>query len=142
MSDSEWNDCMLQMDVNEKYIRSLEAHAPDNSAQRCCQSLHRTLGHLRACQEIWLQASIAFDQRPNSRLKLLHPWRVFEQNGYELILWEEHLQSFLHHRAEWKELLNATNRINGGKLNGNDQTIESLTGRLVAHEQYHLFNPR
>lgn len=142
MSDSEWNDCMLQMDVNEKYIRSLEPHAPDNSAQRCCQSLHRTLGHLRACQEIWLQASIAFDQRPNSRLKLLHPWRVFEQNGYELILWEEHLQAFLHHRTEWKELLHATNRINGGKLNGNDQTIESLTGRLVAHEQYHLFNPR
>ena len=142
MSESEWNDCMLQMDVNEKYIRALNPCAPDSSAKRCCQSLHRTLAHLRACQEIWLQACIAFDQNPNSRVKLLHPWRVFEQNGYETILWDEHLQAFLHRRAEWKELLRTTNRINGGKLNGNDQTIESLTSRLVAHEQHHLFHPR
>jgi hypothetical protein len=109
---------------------------------RCVQSRHRTLAHLRACQETWLEACVAFDQKPNPRLKLLHPWRRFEQHSYELIPWETHLAAYLADRARWKALLFSADRRKAGKINGQEHSIESLTLRLVSHEHHHLFTPR
>src|SRR4051794_16264917 len=105
MTDNDWRDCLRRMDVHEQHIRDWEAVAPDPAAQRCVHSRHRTLAHLRACQETWLDGCLAFDQTSAPRLKLLHPWRLFEQQSYELIPWEQHLTVFLADRARWKQLL-------------------------------------
>jgi hypothetical protein len=130
------------MDEHEQHIRAWQPAEPDAAANRCVESRHRTLAHLRACQETWLQACIAFDQKPNPRLKLLHPWRLFEQKSYELISWEAHLAAYLADRARWKELLISADRHKTGKINGQEHSIESLTLRLVGHEHHHLFTPR
>lgn len=137
-----WEHCLRLLEENEQHIRAWQPAGPDPSAIRCVQSRHRTLAHLRACQETWLEASIAFDQKPNARLKLLHPWRLFEQKSYELVAWEEHRAAFLADRARWKTLLITADRHKTGKLNDKEQSIESLTQRLVAHEHHHLFTPR
>lgn len=142
MTETEWQDCLRQMDAQEEYIREWEAEEPNPSAQRCVHSRHRTLAHLRACQESWLEACIEFKQRQNPRLKMLHPWRAFEQNSYALLSWEEHLRVYLADRTRWKELLLTTDRERGGKINDKEFSIESLTKRLVDHEHYHLFMPR
>lgn len=141
-TEDEWQECLRQMDENEQYIIAWQAVEPDVTAKRCVESRHRTLAHLRACQESWLEACIAFDQKINPRLKMLHPWRVFEQKSYELIPWEEHLAVYLADRARWKQLLNSTDVHKSGKINDKPHSIESLTRRLVAHEYHHLFTPR
>lgn len=141
-TESEWQDCLRQMDENEQYISALPPAPPDADAKRCVESRHRTLAHLRACQETWLAACLAFDQKQNPRLKMLHPWRLFEQKSYELISWEEHKACYLADRVRWKELLKSADRQKSGKINGKEHSIESLTRRLVAHEHHHLFTPR
>ena len=141
-TESDWLECLRQMDENELYIYALPRAEADLNATRCVQSRHRTLAHLRACQESWLDACIAFDNETNPRLKMLHPWRVFDQMSYERILWEDHLPKFLSDRARWKQLLIGADRDKSGKINDKVHSIESLTRRLVAHEQHHLFNPR
>ena len=141
-TESDWQDCLRQMDANEQYIRAWQPAQPDAAAKRCVQSQHRTLAHLRACQESWLEACLAFDQKPNPRLKMLHPWRVFEQKSYELIAWEDHLAVYLADRARWKQLLKTADRHKSGKINAKEHSIESLTRHLVGHEHHHLFTPR
>jgi hypothetical protein len=130
------------MDEHEQYIRAWQPEDPPPAAERCVQSRHRTLAHLRACQESWLEACLAFDQKPTPRLKMLHPWRVFEQKSYELLSWEEHLTAYLADRGRWKQFLKSADRHKTGKINDREHSIESLTERLVAHEHHHLFTPR
>jgi hypothetical protein len=141
-TESDWLECLRQMDENELYISALPRAEADLNATRCAQSRHRTLAHLRACQETWLDACIAIDNETNPRLKMLHPWRVFDQMSYERILWEDHLAKFLSDRARWKQLLIGADRDKSGKINDKVHSIESLTMRLVAHEHHHLFTPR
>ena len=141
-AENEWQDYLHKMDAHEQHIRAWQPAEPDVTATRCVQSRHRTLAHLRACQESWLSACIAFDQKVNPRLKMLHPWRLFAQESYELIAWEEHLAVFLADRARWKQLLQSADRHKSGKINGKEHSIEGLTRRLVDHEHLHLFNPR
>ena len=142
ITETEWQACLRQMDENEQFICAWKPAEPDPSATRCVKSRHRTLAHLRACQETWLEACLAFDQKPHPRLKMLHPWRAFEQKSYELISWEDHLAVFLADRARWKALLLTVDRKKMGKINDKEHSIESLTQRLVSHEHHHLFTPR
>ena len=141
-TESEWQECLRQMDEQEQYIRDWLPAQPALDAQRCVESRHRTLAHLRACQETWLEACLAFAEEPHPRMKLLHPWRLFEQKSYERIPWGEHLAAFLADRMRWKELLKSADRQRTGRINGQEHSIESLTRRLVAHERHHLFTPR
>ena len=141
-TEREWQDCLRQMDAHEQHIRAWQPAEPDANAKRCVQSRHRTLAHLRTCQESWLEACIAFDQKSNPRLKMLHPWRVFEQESYALLPWEDHFAVYLADRARWKQLLKTADRYKSGKINDKEHSIESLTKRLVAHEHHHLFTPR
>jgi hypothetical protein len=140
--ESGWQECLRQMDEHEQYISAWPPAEPDAAAKRCVESRHRTLAHLRACQESWVEACIAFDQKVNPRLKILHPWRVFEQKSYALVPWENHLAAYLADRVRWKRLLKSADRHKAGKINGREHSIESLTRRLVAHEHHHLFTPR
>lgn len=142
MTETEWMECLRQMDVHEQYICAWPPEAPDPGALRCVKSRHRTLAHLRACQETWLEACIAFDQKLSPRLKMFYPWRLFEQKSYELISWEDHLAAFLADRVRWKDLLKSTDRQKTGKVNDRAHSIESLTQGLVAHEHHHLFTLR
>lgn len=142
MTDAEWRTCLQRLDENEQDLLAREPEAPNLAAARCVDSKHRTLAHLRACQETWLEAALAFHQRPNSRIKLLHPWRLFEKNSYELVPWEDHLAAFRADRLRWKELLATADRSTSGKMNEKPFTIEDLTSRLVAHEHYHIHSPR
>lgn len=139
MKDSEWAGILDQMDRNEEHLRTLGPEEPGPRSARCSESLHRTLGHLRACQETWLEACLAMARTENPSLKLLHPWRIFEQRSYHLEPWDDHLRTFLSDRAKWKGLLEETERSRMGKVNGTAHSIESLTRRLVLHEAQHLF---
>lgn len=142
MTEAEWRERLRQMDDHEQHIRSWPLEQPDPGATRCVQSRHRTLAHLRACQESWLEACLAFNERTKPRLKILHPWRAFEQRSYELVPWEDHLATFLADRLAWKNVLKSADRQKTGWINGKEHSIESLTDRLVSHEHHHLFTPR
>ena len=142
MTEAEWQACLRRMDEHEEHICAWQPEEPDPGAARCVHSRHRTLAHLRACQETWLAACIAFDQKPRPRLKLLHPWRLFDRDSYELVSWDDHLAAFRADRVRWKALLSATDRQKTGKINDKEHSIEGLTERLVAHEHHHLFTPR
>jgi hypothetical protein len=142
MTETEWQDCLRKMDEHEQHVCNWQPAIPDAAAKRCVHSRHRTLAHLRACQETWLEACIAFNQRPNARLKMLHPWRLFEQQSYELVSWEDHRAAFIVDRARWKDLLKSSDRHKSGKINDKEHSIESLTSRLVAHEHHQLYTPR
>ncbi|MBS1703910.1 MAG: hypothetical protein JST12_19760 [Armatimonadetes bacterium] len=143
MTDAEWDELLKELDAHRQHIEAWEPDAPKPDAARCVQSRHRTLAHLRACQETWLAACLAFAERPGASLKLLHPWRLFDQQSYALGSWDEHRRAFLTDRQRLLELLRTCDRTIGGKVNGNSYTIESLiAGRVAAHERHHLFDPR
>ena len=124
MTDAEFELLLSQLDVHERHIVAWEPDAPNPNALRCVHSRHRTLAHLRACQDSWLEASIAFEQKPNVRLKMLHPWRVFEQKSYETVPWDDHLAAFRNGRKQLKAFLKTADRTKGGKINANEHTIE------------------
>lgn len=130
------------MDASANAIVAWSLNWPDPDCLRCELSYHRTLGHLRACQETWLTAAKAFAVSEKTgespQLKLLHPWRLYKKNNYQLVEWQEHYDQFFSDRAEWIELLRSTDRLLGGTLAGTRHTIESLTKRLVCHEEQHI----
>lgn len=140
LTEIEWQDRVGRLRLSRDAIRELPPDLPNPVALRCEFSRHRTLAHLRACQETWLEAAIAFSQRDRVSLTLLHPWRLFEACHYESEPWEDHLSAFLTDRDRWIELVSdpALDRGRGGKLNRNERTIEGLTDLLVHHEIYHL----
>jgi len=143
MTDAEWQECLAQLEAHGKHIAAWESEPPNPSAARCVHSRHRTLAHLRACQETWLEACIAFQQKPGARLKMLHPWRLFEQKGYASAPWDDHMTAFMAERSQLLEVLRRVDRTIGGKVNANEYTIEDLVaGRMAAHERHHLFTPR
>lgn len=83
-----------------------------------------------------------FQEKPGKRVKLLHPWRLFNQKSYATVPWEEHLAAFVADRKTLLAFLSSADRSRGGKLNANDRTIEMLVDILAGHERYHLFEPR
>lgn len=140
MTDDEWAIVLRRMDEHAAHIAAWEPAEPDPNALRCVHSRHRTLAHLRACQETWLSACLAYEGRSNKpRLKMPRPWRLFELRDYAALPWDEHHSAFLADRARWRSLLVSADRRCGGKINGGEFTIESLTERLVAHEHHHLY---
>lgn len=73
--------------------------------------------------------------------QLLHPWRLFDQNGYANRAWEEHMTAFTADRSALLEVLRRADRTIGGKVNASEYTIEGLiAGRILAHERHHLFS--
>ena len=143
MNNSEWQALLAKMDEHEAFIDAWEPEPPDPSAQRCVQSKHRTLAHLRACQEQFLEVCLAFAEKPGGRIKLLHPWRHFEKNSYELVTWEEHLAKFKGDRLNWKRMLETTDRTLSGRHNHyEERSIETYTNYLLSHEHHHLYTPR
>lgn len=142
MTEREWAECLRQMEENEREIDSWRPEMPNFAAKRCSESRHRTLGHLRACQETWLGACLAFNQEPEPKLTLLHPWTVFGSKSYGAVPWTDHMATFLSDRGLWKELLHSCDRDSSGWINGQEHSIESLTRRLVLHERRHLLEGR
>lgn len=142
MTPEEWEAYLGRMDEHERLITAWEVDLPNPNAARCVHSRHRTLAHLRACQETWFQACLKFADKPSTRVKLLHPWRLFEQRSYEAVSWEEHMTAYKADRQRWKEFLESADRQTSGKYNGKDASIETMTCRLIDHEHHHLFTPR
>lgn len=143
MSDAEWRECISALEKHGQIVADWEPDVPNPDAQRCVKSRHRTLAHLRACQETWLAACEAFEKKPGANLKPPHPWRLFEQKGYATLPWEKHMNAYTSDRARLLDVLRRVDRTIGGKVNANAYSIESLmASRMAAHERHHLFDPR
>lgn len=119
-------------------VRAWEPEAPEPGALRCEFSRHRTLAHLRACQEQWLIVVRAFAERDHPSVTILHPWRKFTSEHYELIPWGDHMAQYIKGRALWLALLESADWSRGGKMNRKPETIGSLARRLAQHEAYHI----
>lgn len=111
---------------------------PQPAALRCEFSRHRTLAHLRACQEQWLVVLIAFLESDNPSVKILHPWRQFDNEHYAEVPWEVHLSKFASDRRIWLEHLDGADLDRTGRRNGTQLTVGSLTKILADHEAYHI----
>jgi hypothetical protein len=140
LSDAEWQDCIRSLDENRRTIEAWPETDPDPTAIRCEFSRHRTLAHLRAAQETWLEAVLLFAAKDFPRIVRPHPWRLFTDRSYELVPWKEHHAVFLRDRAEWLAFVQrpGLDRERGGKLSGKVRTIESFTQILLGHENHHL----
>jgi hypothetical protein len=137
MSQSEWDELFASLRRTRDIVAGWPPVPPDLTAVRCEQSRHRTLAHLRTCQEQWLIVANEFLARYNPNVTILHPWRKFDQAGYAALPWSDHLTQFLREREQWLELHSADwNR--GGKWNRKPDTIGGLTQRLANHEAYHV----
>jgi hypothetical protein len=124
-------------DLAEK-VRSWKPASPEPTAARCEQSRHRTLAHLRACQEQWLVVVEEFLARENPSVTILHPWRKFDRENYANLEWEIHMARYLEDRKRWLNLLEQANWSRGGKMNRKPETVGTLAGRLAAHERHHI----
>lgn len=136
MDQAEWDSLILAMQQNLAAIQGWEPCPPDPEALLCEQSRHRTLAHLRACQEQWLIVVGEFIEQESPRVKILHPWRHFEVLNYAEVPWQEHMAKFVSDRQKWISLSADPNR--GGKWNQKPDTIGNMTRRLVRHECGHL----
>lgn len=140
LTDEQWRDRLRGLEALQLEIQSWNPADPDPGALRCEFSRHRTLAHLRAAQETWLEAVMLFAVKENSSLYLPHPWSLFNARHYELMPYEDHLARYLADRATWLELVRqpSLDRDRGGRLSRKPCTIASLTDKLVAHEEYHV----
>ena len=129
---------MEQLRLQSEIVESWEPDQPNLTVDRCNESRHRTLGHLRACQEQWLIALEAFLESDNPSLTFLHPWRHFESKNYSSVPWEEHMDAYRRDRSRWLELISGADRTRGGKWNRKPDTVEGLTKRLAMHEAHHI----
>lgn len=134
----EWADLFSILERNLETVKSWEKSEPDTAALRCEQSKHRTLAHLRACQEQWLFVALRFVETDSPRVKILHPWRKFDSENYSTVDWEIHLEQFIKDRETWLSLRDTADPERGGKWNGKPDTLLGLTRRLVSHESHHL----
>ena len=137
MDEQVWASYFRRLADHLKQIESWNPEPPAPEAERCEQSRHRTLGHLRACQEQWLVAAESFNERDSPSITFLHPWRQFDANGYAHLDWDEHLAKFRSDRTRWIALRSA-DWTRGGKWNRKPDTISRLVWRLVSHEAHHL----
>lgn len=140
LTDAEWQDCLRLLEENRRVVEAWPKADPDPAALRCEHSRHRTLAHLRAAQETWLEAVLLFAEKEFPRIVRPHPWRLFTDRNYEVLPWEEHLGAFLRDRETWLALAMRPDldRDRGGKLSGKARTIESFTRILLGHESHHL----
>lgn len=138
MDRAEWDGYFETLGRTVEVVKSWEPELPDLSAARCEQSKHRTLAHLRACQEQWLFVVEEFLNRENPNVTVLHPWRKFAQSGYEGLPWGEHFKMYVADREKWTSLRERVDWERGGKMNRKPETIGSLTRRLAMHEAHHV----
>lgn len=138
MANLGWHQLFDALRHQRSIIEKWPVHVPDPGAERCEQSVHRTLGHLRACQELWLLTARAFIRSPGVVLTVPHPWRVFDKEGYVNVPWEEHMARYHDDRETWLQMEAEVDPEVGGKWNKRPDTVFGLTRRLAEHENYHL----
>lgn len=136
----EWYRAFDRMNENLQTIRNWQPDEPNIGVQRCEHSRHRTLAHLRACQEQWLSIVLSFIELKDPSIKILHPWRKFEGENYEIESWDRHMQKFIADRVTWMSLRDTVDPNRGGRWNGKVDTISGLTHRLVDHESHHILS--
>ena len=78
MQRSEWEELLNQLEQPSEMVQSWLPTAQDPRALRCEQSRHRTLAHLRACQEQWLVVAACFTGRPSPSVTILHSRRLHQ----------------------------------------------------------------
>lgn len=78
--------------------------------------------------------------KEGARIRLQHPWRLFEHNNFQDRPWGEHLARYIEDRSVWIEILGRPDldQRRGGNLNGRSTTILALTDKLIGHERHHL----
>lgn len=140
MDAGEWRRLQASLAEQGEAVAGWERSKPDPSAARCERSRHRTLAHLRACEEQWLVVVRAFAERVSPNVTILHPWRHFDQMGYAVLPWDDHMAAYLQGRQEWVRLCAEADPERGGKWNRKPDTIGGLVGRLVGHERHHIVN--
>lgn len=140
MDTQEWAGLQESLVVLGAQVARWEPAGPDPTALRCERSRHRTLAHLRACQEQWLVVMRAFAERDNPSVTILHPWRQFDAMGYAAVPWDEHMAAYLQGRQDWASVCRETDPERGGKWNRKPDTIGGLTSRLVGHERHHILS--
>ena len=140
MTDRDWSLLVARLREQQAVFSSWEPAEPAPSAPRCEFSRHRTLAHLRAAQGTWLQVVERFLKKPGANVVLLHPWRLFESEHYDLMSWDEHVAAFQTDREKWMSIIEdpRTDRTVGGKFNRNARSVESLTEVLANHERHHI----
>jgi len=138
MDGTEWRDLIDLLRYHLEIIQKWEPDLPDAGALRCEQSRHRTLAHLRACQEQWLPVVTAFIDRDSPSVKILHPWRQFDLGNYAALPWDVHMKRFVEDRQRWLSFRDSVDWNRGGKRNLKSDTIGGLTKHLANHESHHI----
>ena len=138
MERGEWEQLLIVLQQQSETIQRWLPTDPEPTALRCEHSKHRTLAHLRACQEQWLVVANRFIERPSPNVTILHPWRQFDAKDYANLAWEVHLTKFVADRNQWLSFRNGVDWERGGKWNRKSDSIAGLTKRLVEHEAYHI----
>ena len=138
MATDRWDELRQQLVEQLWVIQAWEPGPAEPGVLRCEQSRHRPLAHLRACQEQWLGVLVAFLERDNPSVTILHPWRHFEKERYEEVPWEVHLAKFAADRRTWLDRLEGADLERSGKWNRKPDTVGGLTKRLAEHEAHHI----
>ena len=138
MNRAEWSNLFIRLTNHLITIQKWPFEEPVLDIVRCAQSKHRTLAHLRACQEQWLEVVTLFAQRESPSVTILHPWSIFESKQYAAQSWDIHMEKFVEDRHKWLELQHSVDWRQGGKWNRRRDDIGGLTKRLADHETHHL----
>lgn len=85
-----------------------------------------------------MQIVAEFLDREDPSVKILHPWRKFDQEGYATRSWAEHMAKYLEDRERWLTWQAGADWARVGKWNGKPDTVGGLTNRLANHEAYHI----
>ena len=69
MTRDDWNQLNDQLETQMLLIQGWPREDPNPVAIRCEQSRHRTLAHLRSCQEQWLSVVSGFAERESPNVQ-------------------------------------------------------------------------
>jgi uncharacterized damage-inducible protein DinB len=138
MTEANWKSTLLQFEENERRLAKMKPAEPMPSAEWCRESVHRTLGHLTACQSAWLPLMQHLRDGKEQASVSIHPNALFAKLGFSIAPWNALLKQFKSERKQWQSILSEIDIHREIHTPRRSWTAQTLTWRLVEHERRHI----
>ena len=138
MTNDSWQRIVRLLEENEKIIAEMTPFEPTPNAKVCSESAHFALGHLTSCQVAWLPLMRALRDGAKKRSIPMNPNPLFTKLGFASLAWEVLVERFVTDRLEWRNILEHVDISQELQTSRRVWTAQTLTKRMVEHENGHL----
>ncbi len=138
MTNASWQKILHLFEESERIIKQMPLLEPTPQAKVCIESAHFMLGHLTSAQAVWLPLIRAIRDGKAKCSVPINPNPLFTKLGFQKAAWETLVERFVADRAEWRQILEQVDLNHELLVSKRTWTAQTLTQRMVQHENNHL----